>query len=149
MPDPHRHNSSKLDHDLSSSIHDTNTSKENRVTVKCDKIVKESAEEWLNEPTSNAHLLGFYSMGDIVTKAMRDFMEKYPIPPEKPSHFYLPNLKDKKMSFDLDVYEKKIVCNVCTSETCIHIQTLDRDKIAKKYLNQHLEKKELRKNKII
>lgn len=120
--------------------------KENRVTVKCDKLVKESADAWVKDPKSNAKELGYYSLGDVVSKAVRDFMEKYPVTPEIPSHFILPNVKEHDMTLDFDVYDDKVICNMCNSETCIHIKKLNTDKIAKKYLAEHYQKRKERRD---
>lgn len=125
---------------------DDNSPKENRVTVKCDKILKLKADVWLRDPTSNAHELGFYSIGDIVSTALREFLENYMTTPEVPSHFILPNTEHHEMTLDFDVYEEKIICNMCDSETCIHIKKLQTDKIAKKYLQEHYQKRKQRRD---
>jgi len=120
--------------------------KENRVTVKCDKIVKEKAEDWLNDENSNANEIGLYSIGDIVSVAVREFLERNMIVPEIPSHFILPNLNEHDMTLDFDVYDQKVICNMCNSETCVHIKRLHSDKIVKKYLAEHYKKRKERRD---
>ena len=111
------------------------TQVDSQATVRMDKILKQSIEEYLS--TEDARKKGYKSLAQFVNKGSRDLLNKESQPQEKPTHFILPNLKDHNMTLDLDIYTDKVYCNMCESDHCVHVKVFDEDKDVKKYRKKY------------
>jgi len=115
------------------------SSTETRVAVKCDKIQKERAEEFVK--TDRAHEMGIYYLSDFITKCVREGVDKYSETPEEPHRLYIPNNKDHLLDLDLDIYKNEIVCAKCNSNNCIHVEKISKDKEIQKYIRNFIKSK--------
>lgn len=84
--------------------------------------------------TPQAKKLGITNKSQAAKKAALEFLEKYSQTEEKPTRFILPNLEDPEESLDLDIYEKTVICNKCSLDSCRHTDTLYKDKYVKMVL---------------
>ncbi|MDH3361021.1 MAG: hypothetical protein OEL56_02440 [Nitrosopumilus sp.] len=111
----------------------------NQAPVKIDKILKEKIQEWVK--TEQAHNLGFYSLAEFVTKASMEAFEKYAKTNDNPKRFFMPNNENHLLDLDLDFYLEsgKVVCVTCESEDCIHIKTIQTDRVVKKHISKFLK----------
>ena len=88
---------------------------------------------------------GYKPLVQFINKGARELYEKESTPQEKPTHFVLPNMKDHRLTLDLDIYSDKIHCNVCDSEKRIHIEIRNTDNIVKKYMKKYNIQPKLKK----
>lgn len=112
---------------------------ETRVAVKCDKIQKERAEEFIK--TDIAKSMGIYYLSDFITLCVREGIEKYSKPPEIPLRLFISNNKDHLLDLDLDIYKDGIVCVKCNSKKCIHIDKIQTDKTVQRYIRNFVKSK--------
>jgi len=112
----------------------TDTQIDNQSTVRMDKLLKIAIEEWLK--TDDAKKKGYKSLAQFINKSARQLFEKES-KDERPTHFVLPNMKDHRLTLDLDIYSDRVFCNMCETEKCIHIEILNSDKTVKKYIKKH------------
>ena len=108
---------------------------DNQATVRIDKLLKTAIEEWLKTPESQKK--GYKSLAQFINKAARELYDTESTPDEKPTHFVLPNMKDHRLTLDLDIYSDRTHCNICDSEKCIHVEILKTDSTVKKYLKKY------------
>ena len=113
----------------------TETQIDNQSTVRMDKLLKKAIEDWLQ--TDEAKSKGYKSLAQFINKGARQLYEIESTPEDKPTHFVLPNMKDHRLTLDLDIYSDRNHCNMCDSEKCIHIEILNSDKTVKKYLKKY------------
>ena len=111
------------------------TRTETQSKINIEPGLKEDLVKWLE--SDEAKRLGFHSQAQFATEAIRTLLQKMTASKNKGVHFILPNIKESKLSLDLDISEDKVFCNICNAENCIHVKILYEDKQVKKQIKNH------------
>ena len=84
---------------------------------------------------------GLRNRQQILDLLAREFLrspEKFLRPEAKRGeHYILPNRESPKDSLDLHIFDTHIVCNVCNSENCKHVDTAYENKHVRKDLTKY------------
>jgi len=111
--------------------------------INIDSGLRDELVRWLD--TSASKKLGYHSQAQFATEAVRKLLQEVTAPAKAGIHFILPNKEDNRLSLDLDIGDDKVLCNICNSESCIHVKTLYDDKYVKQQLKTHKIKLPVRK----
>ena len=108
---------------------------ETQSKINIDSGLKDDLVKWLE--SNDAKKLGYHSQAQFATEAIRSLLQKVTTSKNKGIHFILPNIKESKLSLDLNINEEKVICNICDAENCIHVKILYQDKEVKKQIKNH------------